>query len=125
METTDIVNQDSLCTAKRLNRAFGPVIAGVIIDAIDIATFGPLGLYLGLPIGGFAGYWMGRTLGLSRKASLWCALSAGVYMTIPLTEFLPLATIAGAYARYLESTNREEDDQMLASGKEDVPELES
>jgi hypothetical protein len=111
---------------KRLNRAFGPVIAGLIIDAIDIATFGPLGLYLGLPIGGLAGYWMGRTLGLSRTASLWCALAAGVYMTIPMTEFLPLATIAGAYARYLESVSRKEEDRQPSTDEEnDFPELEN
>ncbi len=89
--------------AQRLNRAFGPVVAGLVIDFVDLATFGPIGLYLGLPIGGFAGYWMGRALGLERKPSLVCALLAGVYCMIPGTEMIPVATVVGALARYRES----------------------
>ena len=95
---------DAIQQAKRLNRAFGPVVAGLIIDLVDISTFGPLGLFLGLPLGGACGYWMGQALGLKRKQRLWCALAAGIYCTIPLSEFLPLATLVGAYARYREST---------------------
>lgn len=90
-------------TLQRLNRAFGPIVAGIIIDLVDFATFGPIGLVLGLPVGGLAGYWMGRCLGLERKACLWCALAAGIYCTIPFTELIPLATIVGAYARFRES----------------------
>ena len=89
--------------AARLNRAFGPVVAGLVIDLVDLATFGPIGLVLGLPIGGAAGYWMGRSLGLPPKTSLLCALAAGIYCTIPGTEFLPIATLVGAFARYSES----------------------
>lgn len=89
--------------ATRLNRAFGPVAAGLVIDLVDLSTFGPIGLYLGLPIGAFAGYWMGRALGLERKISLLCALVAGVYCMVPGTEMLPLATLVGAGARYIES----------------------
>ena len=93
---------------QRLNRAFGPVVAGLVIDFVDFATFGPIGLYLGLPIGGFAGYWMGRALGLERKPSLLCALLAGVYCMIPGTEMIPVATVVGALARYRESAPKAE-----------------
>lgn len=89
--------------AQRLNRAFGPVVAGLVIDFVDLATFGPIGVYLGLPIGAFAGYWMSRALGLGPKPSLLCALLAGIYCMIPGTEMLPIATIVGACARYFES----------------------
>ena len=89
--------------AKRVNRAFGPIFAGMIIDLVDFATFGPIGFILGLPVGGFAGYWMGRCLGLSKLASFYCAIAAGIYCTIPFTELLPLATLVGAYARFKES----------------------
>ena len=89
--------------AQRLNRAFGPVVAGLIIDCVDLATFGPIGPYLGLPIGAFAGYWMGRALGLERKPSLLCALAAGIYCLLPGTELIPIATVVGALARYRES----------------------
>ena len=82
-----------------MNRALGPVAAGMIIDTVDFVTFGPIGLVLGLPIGGLAGYWLGKTLGLEKQTCLYCALAAGVYCTIPLTELLPLATLVGAYAR--------------------------
>lgn len=87
---------------RRANRVFGPIAAGVIIDLVDFATFGPVGLVLGLPVGGLAGYWMGKALGLSRRGSMWCAIGAGIYCTIPGTEFIPLATIVGACARFQE-----------------------
>ena len=88
---------------RRLNRAFGPIVAGVILDLLDLATFGPLGYVLGLPLGGLMGYWLGRCLGLGRKASVLCAFAAGVYGTFPFTGILPLATLVGAYARFRES----------------------
>lgn len=97
-------SQPKSTKAARLNRAFGPVVAGLIIDFVDLATFGPIGLYLGLPIGAFAGYWMGRALGLAPKPSLLCALAAGLYCMMPGTEMLPLATLVGACARYYESS---------------------
>jgi hypothetical protein len=84
----------------RLNRAFGPILAGLLIDLVDLSTFGPIGLVLGMPLGGLAGYWMASCLGLSRWAALGCALAAGVYCTIPGTEVLPLATLVGAFARF-------------------------
>ena len=94
--------------AERLNRAFGPVVAGLIIDFVDLATFGPIGLVLGLPIGAFAGYWMGRALGFARKPALLCALAAGIYCMIPGTEMIPIATVVGALARYCESSPKSE-----------------
>jgi hypothetical protein len=88
---------------RRLNRAFGPIVAGVILDLLDLAPFGPLGYVHGLPLGGLMGYWLGRCLGLGRKASVLCAFAAGVYCTFPFTGILPLATLVGAYARFRES----------------------
>jgi hypothetical protein len=92
---------------KRANRAFGPIAAGIIIDVIDFATFGPIGFILGLPVGGLAGFWMGRCLGLSKIASFYCAIAAGIYCTIPFTELIPLATMVGAYVRFKESAREE------------------
>jgi len=94
---------DPVKLAKRANRAFGPIFAGMIIDLVDLATFGPIGFILGLPVGGLAGFWMGRCLGLSKLASFYCAIAAGIYCTIPYTEVIPLATLVGAYARFRES----------------------
>lgn len=97
-------------TVTRLNRAFGPVAAGLVIDALDIATFGPIGLFVGLPLGALMGYWMGQSLGLEPKARGWCALAAGIYCMVPATEFLPLATLLGAYARYRSSDPKKKND---------------
>lgn len=83
----------------RYNYAFGPVGAGLIIDAIDFVTFGPVGLALGIPIGAAAGYWLARSLRLETNSSLLCALIAGIYCTIPGTELLPLGTLVGALVR--------------------------
>jgi len=102
-EPQQVEPQQPAVLARRLNRAFGPIVAGAVIDAVDFATFGPIGFILGLPVGGVAGYWMGRCLGLSRRSSFYCALAAGVYCTIPFTELIPLATLVGAYARFRES----------------------
>lgn len=88
---------------RRANRAFGPILAGLIIDGVDLATFGPIGVFVGLPIGGAAGFWMGKCLGLRTWPCVLCGLVAGIYCMIPFTEALPLATIAGAYARFMES----------------------
>jgi len=93
---------------RRINRAFGPIAAGLVIDLVDLATFGPIGLFLGLPLGGLCGYWMGTALGLEKKQALWCALAAGIYCMMPLTEFLPLATLVGALARFHDSRDEEE-----------------
>ena len=104
METNPPASPPPPSQAQRLNRAFGPIVAGMIIDLVDLATFGPIGLVLGLPIGAFAGYWMGRAIGLAWKPSLLCALAAGIYCTIPGTEMIPLATLVGAFARYRETS---------------------
>ncbi len=86
--------------ASRLNRAFGPIAAGMLLDLLDLATFGPIGLIIGLPVGAAAGWWMADALGMEKKNRKWIALAAAVYCTIPFTEILPLATLAGAYVRF-------------------------
>lgn len=93
-------------TARRLNRAFGPVVAGMILDVVDLATFGPIGFFLGIPVGLAAGYWLGTCLGLERKHCLWVGMASAIYCTTPGTEFIPLGTLVGACARYWERDTR-------------------
>lgn len=93
--------------ARRAHRALGPVVAGIIIDLVDFATFGQLGCVLGLPLGGLAGYWMGKAMGLGRRGSILCAVAAGIYCMFPGTELIPLATIVGACVRFWESGKRQ------------------
>ncbi|VGO19990.1 hypothetical protein [Pontiella sulfatireligans] len=106
LKVMDAAPQPAADMGRRINRAFGPIAAGLIIDLIDFTSFGPIGLVLGLPLGGLVGYWMGRSLGLGRKGSLWCALAAGLYCMAPATEFIPLAMIMGACVRFSESGKR-------------------
>ena len=110
----------------RYNHAFGPVAAGLIIDAVDFVTFGPVGLALGFPVGAAAGYWLARSLRLETNPSLLCALIAGVYCTIPGTELLPLATLVGALVRLEDmpetsstASSGEETPAVIDSGDDD------
>jgi hypothetical protein len=83
-------------------RAFGPVVAGMIIDVIDFATFGPLGLMFGLVFGGGVAWYICSLYGLTFKQKLAWSLAAGIYCTIPGTEFIPVGTMVGACVRYWE-----------------------
>jgi len=82
-----------------LGRALGPVLAGFIIDVIDFATFGAIGLYLGFLMGAPAGWYLARAFGLGRRQSLYAALACGVYCTIPVTSPIPVAMLLGVWAR--------------------------
>jgi hypothetical protein len=104
--------------ASRLNRAFGPIAAGIMLDLLDLTTFGPIGLVIGLPVGAAAGWWMASALGVEKKNRKWFALAAAVYCTIPFTEVIPLATLTGAYVRFKQSGR----EQLPAS--EDQPRTE-
>ncbi len=102
-------------TLSRLNHAMGPVMAGMLIDGLDLITFGPVGLVLGLPLGAAAGYWLGQSMGLDKPGRLICALAAGIYCTIPFTELLPLGTIVGALCRFQEPIEADERLPMAAT----------
>lgn len=82
-----------------VKRLFGPMLAGLAIDALDLATFGPVGLYYGLIVGGAAGYWLAPDLGFPPRARWQSALLTGIYCTMPFTAFLPIATAAAAISR--------------------------
>ena len=94
---------------RRIHRAFGPILAGLVIDSVDLLTFGPLKRFVGFPVGALAGYWMGSIFQLPMRQRLWCALAAGVYCFIPGLEFVPLATLIGAYVRYRGAGDPESD----------------
>jgi hypothetical protein len=80
-------------------RAVGPVLAGVIIDVLDLATIGAMGLYLGFLLGAPAGWYLARHLGLDRRRAFGAALGCGLYCTIPFTSPIPVATMIGIWAR--------------------------
>lgn len=83
-------------TARKVHRALGPVLAGVLVDVVDAATVTPLlGLGLGLPVG----YYLARQLGLERGSALRMAAVVGLYCGVPGTLGLPLGTLVGAFVR--------------------------
>ena len=83
----------------RTGRAIGPVVAGMIIDVLDLATMGGTGFYLGFLLGAPAGWYLARRLGLDRKRAFLTALGCGIYCTIPFTSPIPVATMIGVWAR--------------------------
>lgn len=87
---------------RRLHRSFGPIAAGLVIDCVDLFTYGPIKRFVGFPAGLIAGYWMASIFKLPQKQRLLCALAAGIYCFIPGLEFIPVATLIGAFARFRE-----------------------
>lgn len=81
------------------SESYAPVVAGLILDAFDFATLGPIGLYAGLVVGGVAGWWLAPSFGFSPERRWLCALLAGVYCTLPFTSYLPVATVLGLASR--------------------------
>lgn len=68
-----------------------PIIAGVLIDVINIFTFG----FVGFIAGGAIGYWAARSNRLPLHLALLIALAVGWYCGLPLPRSTPLATIIG------------------------------
>lgn len=84
----------------RLHTAFGPLAGALILDLVDLATIGPLGIG-GFFIGGAVGWWILSVYDISRNTRLILALLAGIYCMVPITEFIPVATLISALARFL------------------------
>lgn len=87
----------------RLQYAFGPLTAGILLDVLDFTTFGPVGLFCGFLMGAPLGWWLASCHRLPFDWKVLCAVLAGVYCTVPFTEFVPLATLLAAFVRFHES----------------------
>lgn len=84
--------------AERAQRAFGPIVAGVILDFVDLASMGVPGYVLGLLVG----FWLASVFKLPWTHRIVLALLAAAYCAVPFTHFIPLATVIGAYIRFRE-----------------------
>lgn len=81
---------------QRARHAVSPVVAGLLLDLVDLATFGPVGLYGGFLVAAGLGWWLGGQYGLTRRGRFLAALGAAIYSATPATEWMPLGTLAGA-----------------------------
>jgi NhaP-type Na+/H+ or K+/H+ antiporter len=96
---------------ERLAFALGPLGTGIILDVLDFATFGPVGILLGVVVGGAAGWILGKYERFDRNLRIAFALCAAAYMTIPLTEPIPVATVLSLLARYFQGPRIRDDRQ--------------
>ena len=87
---------------QRLHRALGPVAGAMILDLADFATLGPIGIFLGLPVGSSVGWWLAGLYGVSGRARVLVSLLAGGYCLAPLTSLLPVATVLSVICTLLE-----------------------
>lgn len=91
----------------RLHNAFGPILGGLILDFVDLATFGPLGLILGPILGALVGWWIASIYNFSRAGRIVAVILSAVYCAFPFTGVIPLGTIISATARFLKSDTEE------------------
>ena len=85
---------------KRLHRTLGPLAGGLLLDTLDLATFGPFGIYAGWFIGLAVGWWMALLYDFRPSTRFLFASLAAIYLTLPMTEFIPVATLISAFARF-------------------------
>jgi hypothetical protein len=90
----------------RLHQALGPILGGLILDGADFVTFGALGIYVGVLVGFLVGWWITSFSSIATPYRLVVALLAGVYCAMPITEFMPIATMVSAGIRFLEEPSR-------------------
>jgi hypothetical protein len=105
----------------RLQRALGPILGGLILDMTDLATFGPVGLYAGFFLGAGIGWWISSFYNFPNASRALCALFAGIYCALPLTEFLPVATFLSAVGRFFEDPPAIADATEEGEKAEEVP----
>ncbi len=89
-----------LSWGERMLRSFGPLAGGYLLDVMDLATWGPVGFYLGPVIGGLLGWWLSTVYQLGWLAQLIVMTLTAAYCLMPGTELLPVATIVFALIRF-------------------------
>ncbi|MCB1045319.1 MAG: hypothetical protein KDC35_20425 [Acidobacteria bacterium] len=70
-----------------------PILVGMVVDMLDLATLGPLGVMWGWLIGGVGTYVVATLNKVPPKPKLFWSVVVGLYCSIPGTSFLPVATV--------------------------------
>jgi hypothetical protein len=86
----------------RLHRALGPLAGAMLLDFVDLVTFGPIGLFGGFLLGAAVGWWISSIYEFTTRGRALFAALAALYTAIPFTEPIPVATIIAALARFRE-----------------------
>lgn len=74
-------------------------LIGLVLDLLDLITWGPIGTRLGLPIGFAAAFALLTLAGMPLKRRLLLSAGAGLYCLLPGTERIPLGTLLGTFLR--------------------------
>jgi hypothetical protein len=80
-------------------KTLAPWVAGLILDGLDLATAGPVGIYGGFIVAFFVGWWLASQFGYKRGGRLLIAILSAVYIATPFTEIVPVATVLALLAR--------------------------
>lgn len=104
MTTTDSQRPAGAEIARRVHFTLGPIAAALLLDALDLVTFGPIGLYAGFLLGAGTVFWLTSIYRFSVPMRLFWSAFAGLYCTTPCTEFLPIATMLSAAHRFFHWT---------------------
>ncbi len=89
-----------MSASERTIRAFGPLGIGLLLDLVDLATFGAIGFYAGPIVGGLLGWWLATVYRFGILGQCVIILLTAVYLMFPATELLPLATIVLALIKF-------------------------
>lgn len=89
-------HEDSEPKAAQVGNIVGPVLAGVAIDLVDLATPFPLvGFLVGWPLGAY----IARQAGAPGNVALKLGFFAGLYCAVPMTAGLPIGTLIGTMVK--------------------------
>ncbi len=89
-------------TVRRFERTVGPVLGGVVIDSIDLFTFGPLGVLGGSLVGGSVAYYIASVEELPVWQRTLLGIAAALYCAYPSANFIPAATLVGAVLKFVQ-----------------------
>ena len=67
IKTLEVQRANKPTLSERLYVAIFPILGGLILDFADLATFGPVGLYTGMIVGGTIGWLISGIYGFSRS----------------------------------------------------------
>ena len=102
MDRSGSTHQTSELTGfcRRLSYALGPVGVGMVLDLLDLMTFGPIGIFAGGIVGFVAGWCLSQFESMDPSLRIAVAICSAVYMTLPFTAAIPAATMLILLIRY-------------------------